>query len=57
MVTIGYCTRISNPNFGLHLIKTCGLGDKKVEIIEIVNTGNRSLTECYNEILKKAKYD
>ena len=57
MVTIGYCTRISNPNFGLHLIKTCGLGDKKVEIIEIVNTGNRSLTECYNEILKKEKYD
>jgi len=57
MITIGYCTRISNPNFGLHLIKTCGLGDKKVEIIEIVNTGNRSLTECYNEILKKAKYD
>lgn len=57
MITIGYCTRISNPNFGEHLIKTCGLGNKKVEIIEIVNTGNRSLTECYNEILNKAKYN
>ena len=57
MITIGYCTRISNPNFGEHLIKTCGLGNKKIEIIEIVNTGNRSLTECYNEILNKAKYN
>lgn len=57
MVTIGYCTRVSNEDFGKHLIKSCGLDPKKVEVIEIVNTGNRSLTECYNEILKKAKYD
>lgn len=57
MITIGYCTRVSNENFGKHLIKSCGLGDKKVEIIEIVNTGDKSLTECYNKILKTAKYD
>lgn len=57
MITIGYCIRESNKKFGEHLIKTCGLDSKKIEIIEIVNTGNRSLTECYNEILEKAKYN
>lgn len=55
MITIGYCTKESNINHTKHLIKTCGLGDKKVEVIEIVNKGDRSLTECYNEILKRAK--
>ena len=57
MITIGYCTKESNINHTKHLIKTCGLGDKKVEVIEIVNKGDRSLTECYNEILKRAKYN
>ena len=57
MITIGYCTRVSNENFGKHLIKSCGLDHKKIQIIEIVNTGNRSLTNCYNEILKNAKYN
>ncbi len=57
MITIGYCTKESDINHTKHLIKTCGLGDKKVEVIEIVNKGDRSLTECYNEILKKAKYN
>lgn len=57
MITIGYCTRVSNPDFGKHLIKSCGLDPKKIQIIEIVNTGNRSLTNCYNEILKTAKYN
>ena len=57
MITIGYCTRVSNEDFSKHLIKSCGLDPKKVQIIEIVNTGNRSLTECYNEILNNAKYN
>jgi len=56
MITIGYCTRVSNENHSKHLIKTCGLDPKKIQIIEIVNTGNRSLTECYNEILNKSIY-
>lgn len=56
MITIGYCTRVSDENHGKHLIKTCGLSPKKIQIIEIVNTGNRSLTNCYNEILKKAEH-
>ena len=56
MITIGYCTRVSDENHGKHLIKSCGLSPKKIQIIEIVNTGNRSLTNCYNEILKKAEH-
>jgi hypothetical protein len=56
MITIGYCTRVSDENHSKHLIKTCGLDTKKIQIIEIVNTGNRSLTECYNEILNKSIY-
>jgi hypothetical protein len=57
MITIGYCTRESDENHTKHLIKTCGLDPKKIEVIEIVNKGNRSLTECYNEILKKSTYN
>ena len=57
MLTIGYCTRVSDKNFKDHLIKSCGLGYNKIQIIEIVNVGDRSLTNCYNEILKNAKYD
>src|ERR1035437_9453987 len=57
MITIGYCTREHNENQTNHLIKMCGLPINKVEIIEIVNLGNRSLSECYNEILFKAKND
>jgi hypothetical protein len=56
MITIGYCTRVSDENHSKHLIKTCGLDTKKIQIIEIVNTGDRSLTECYNEILNKSIY-
>jgi ribosomal protein L23 len=57
MITIGYCTREADKNHGEHLIKTCGLDPKKIQIIEIVNTGNRALTECYNEILGKSIYN
>lgn len=57
MITIGYCTRTKNDAFKDHLIKSCGLGERNIEVIEIVNTGNKSLTECYNEILKTAKND
>lgn len=55
MITIGFCTRESNPEYIDHIVKTCGLDLKKMDIIEIVNTGDRSLTQCYNEILARAK--
>lgn len=56
MITIGYCTRETDDNHKIHLVKSCGLNLKEIQVIEIVNTGDRSLTECYNEILSKAIY-
>ena len=57
MVTIGFCTREDNPKHIEHLIKTSGLPKGKVEVIQIINNGDRSLTNCYNEILKRSKFD
>ena len=53
MITIGYSTRKSNPTFIEHLRKT--VGPKNVEIIEVVNDGEKSLAKVYNEILNQAK--
>lgn len=57
MITIGYCTQENIEGYNEHLLKTCGLGKKKVQIIEIINKGDKSLTECYNLILKQSLYD
>jgi hypothetical protein len=55
MITIGYSTRDNNPTFIEHLKKT--VGPKNVEIIEVVNNGEKSLTKVYNDILNQAKND
>jgi hypothetical protein len=55
MITIGYSTRNSNPQYTEILKKSCGLKD--VEVIEIINNGEKSLPQTYNEILEKSKYD
>jgi hypothetical protein len=55
MITIGFSTRKSNPTFIEHIRKT--VGPKNVEIIEVVNDGEKSLTKVYNEILNQAKND
>jgi len=55
MITIGFSTRQSNPTFIEHLKKTVGFKD--VEVIEVVNNGDKSLTKVYNEILNQAKND
>lgn len=55
MITIGYSTRVSNPEFKKHIRETIGYKNDDVEIIEIVNNGEKSLTECYNIILNQAK--
>ena len=57
MITIGFSTRQDNPEHIKHLIKTSGLPKGKVEVIQIINDGERSLTNCYNEILKQSKFD
>lgn len=58
MITIGFCTRQHNDDYIKHLLQTCNVfKPKKIEIIEIINNGSMSLSECYNEILNKAKND
>jgi hypothetical protein len=55
MVTIGYSTRTTKPEFKDYLIKSSGF--KKIEVIEKVNNGEKSLAEVYNEIISESKTD
>lgn len=55
MITIGYSTRTHNPKYLDVLKMSCGIKD--VEIIEIVNNGEKSLPQTYNEILSRSTYD
>jgi glycosyltransferase involved in cell wall biosynthesis len=52
MITVGFSTRKHNPNFIEHLRKSSGY--KKIEIIEVINNGEKSLSKTYNEILNKS---
>jgi len=55
MITIGYSTRESKPQFKEYVSKTCGL--KNVEIIEVVNNGEKSLPQVYNELINQSSND
>jgi glycosyltransferase involved in cell wall biosynthesis len=55
MITIGYSTREHNPKFIEYLKKSSG--NKKVEVIEKINNGEKSLSEVYNEIIQESKTD
>ena len=55
MITVGYSTRESKPEFIDYLKKSSGF--KKIDVIEKVNDGNKSLSQVYNEILSEAKTD
>lgn len=55
MITVGYSTRESNPKFIEYLKKSSGF--KKLEVIEKVNNGQKSLAQVYNEILLESKSD
>jgi len=55
MITIGYSTREHNPKFIEYLKKSSG--NKKIEVIEKINNGDKSLSQVYNEILDEAKTD
>ena len=55
MITIGYSTRVSNPKFQEYLRKSCG--HPKVQIIEKVNNGEKSLSQTHNEIIKESQND
>jgi glycosyltransferase involved in cell wall biosynthesis len=55
MITVGYSTREHNPKFIEYLKKSSGF--KKIEVIEKINNGEKSLSQVYNEILDEAKTD
>jgi len=55
MITIAYSTRESKPEFTEYLKKSSGF--KKLEVIEKVNNGSKSLAQVYNEVLSEAKTD
>ena len=55
MITVGYSTRTHNPEFIEYLKKSSGF--KKIEVIEKINNGEKSLSEVYNEILSESKTD
>jgi len=55
MLTVAYSTREHNPEFIEYLKKSSGF--KKLEVIEKINKGDKSLSEVYNEILSEAKTD
>jgi glycosyltransferase involved in cell wall biosynthesis len=55
MITIGYSTKNTKPNFTKYLEETCGV--KNPQVIEKINPGKFSLSEVYNKILSEAIYD
>ena len=55
MITVGYSTREHNPKFIEYLKKSSGF--KKLEVIEKINNGEKSLAQVYNEILEESKTD
>lgn len=55
MITVGYSTRKHNPEFIEYLKISSGL--KNIEVIEKINTGNKSLSQTYNEIISESKTD
>ena len=55
MITVGYSTRSHKPEFIEYLKKSSGF--KKVNVIEKINNGEKSLSEVYNEILNESETD
>ena len=55
MISVIYSTRTTKPEFIEQIKKTSGV--HKIEIIEIVNDGEMSLTQAYNKGLKETNND
>jgi hypothetical protein len=55
LITVGYSTRKHNPEFIEYLKKTSGF--KKINVIEKINNGEKSLSQVYNEILNESDTD
>jgi hypothetical protein len=54
-LTIGFSTRVHNPEFIEYLKKSSGF--KNIEVIQKVNNGEKSLSQVYNEILEESLND
>lgn len=55
MLTVVYSTRSNSEEYKKHILEKSGL--KNIEIIEVINNGEKSLSNIYNENIKKAKFD
>lgn len=55
MITIGYSTKSTKPEFQNYLVKSSGF--KKIKVIEKINHGEKSLCEVYNEIINDSETD
>jgi hypothetical protein len=55
MITIGYSTKNSTPEFQEYLRKSCG--HPKIQIIEKVNNGEKNLSQTFNEIINESEFD
>ena len=55
MVSVIYSTRKDKPEFIEQIKKTSGV--HKIEIIQIINDGEMSLTEAYNKGLEESNND
>ena len=55
MITVGYSTRSTKPEFVEYLKKTSGF--KKINVIEKINNGEKSLSQVYNEIINESETD
>jgi hypothetical protein len=55
LITVGFSTRKHNPEFVEYLKKSSGF--KKINVIEKINNGEKSLSQVYNEILNESETD
>jgi len=55
MISVIYCTRVTNKAHTEHLRRSSGMA-KNIEIIEVINNGE-SLTVAYNRALKQTSHD
>ena len=55
LITVGFSTRKHNPEFIEYLKKSSGF--KKINVIEKINNGEKSLSQTYNEILNESETD
>ena len=55
MITVGFSTRKDNQEFIDYVTKTCGVN--KIQVIQKINNGEKSLSETYNEIINESVND